>query len=71
MEASAKARHNVQEIFMTLSKDILDYRKAVNNISGSNTNTTAEPVDVNINLQEKRDNPNRKDKARANNKNCC
>lgn len=53
VEASAKSTHNVDEVFMSLSKEILEHRKAAANMSGNFT-TTVEPTELNIiNLQEK------------------
>lgn len=71
LESSAKSRHNVNEIFSMLSKEILEYRKTVSNMSGNNINSTVEPTDLNINLQEKRtgDALKKKDKSCANK--CC
>lgn len=53
VEASAKSTHNVDEVFMSLSKEILEHRKTASNMSGNFT-TTVEPTELNIiNLQEK------------------
>lgn len=64
MESSAKSRHNIDEIFTTLCKEIIEYRKTVSNISGNNFNTTVEPTELNIiNLQEKKEAIKKQDKS--------
>ena len=48
IEASAKSRHNVNDVFVQLSKEILEFRKTLGNLSGGNFNTTIEPTEVQI-----------------------
>ena len=69
VEASAKNRHNINDLFMDLSKEIIEYRKTATNNSGINANTTSEPTDPNITLRERYDSTKRKEKAKSNK--CC
>jgi len=55
MEASAKSRHNVNELFALLSVDILEYRQNSGNSSGGNATTAIEPTELNVHLDARRE----------------
>ena len=53
METSAKTRHNISSVFVSLSKQILEDKKTATNQSDNTSlrNTTVEPTDINISIQ--------------------
>lgn len=55
MEASAKSRHNVNDLFASLSVDILEYRQNTGNSSGANATTAIEPTELNVHLDARRE----------------
>jgi len=55
MEASAKNRHNVNDLFASLSVDILEYRQNTGNSSGANATTAIEPTELNVHLDARRE----------------
>jgi len=66
MEASAKSRHNVNDLFASLSVDILEYRKNAGNSSGGNATTAIEPTDLNVHLDSRE-----AAKKKVKSKSCC
>lgn len=74
MESSAKNKINVSEAFLSVTKDVLDNKKLIQNQSEVSSpmyvNSTIDPGDINVSVQLKKENSQKNQENKCSAK-CC